>query len=102
MQMDPKTETLVSIVRVFNKRVRNGRTQDTIVEHMSGEVVELKEEIEKDKLGLAPGSDGIVGENLDIIACALDSIFEHAPEITDEQLNRILITKCEKWERKYG
>lgn len=100
--LDPKTETLTSVVRFFNKLVRNDRTQDSIVDHMAGEVQELKEEIEKHKLGQNPGSDGIIGENIDVIACALDSIFEHNPNITDEELNAIMIRKCEKWARVYG
>ena len=69
---------------------------------MDGEVLELREEIEKVKLGLPPGPDGIVGENIDVIACALDSIFEAAPDITDEQLAAIMFAKCNKWARKYG
>jgi hypothetical protein len=42
-----------------------------------------------------------VGEAIDIIACALDIIFIHRPETTDEKINEILLRKCEKWARRY-
>lgn len=90
--------SLTTIVRRYNKLVRNGRSQNDILKSMKSEVDELEEEIKNGSIGI----DGIVGENIDIIACALDSIFEFAPEITDEQLSEIMEAKCAKWKRKYG
>lgn len=87
---------MTAIVRRYTKNIRNGRTPATIIRHMRGEVEELQEEID----GTGDGRDGIVGESIDIIACALDMIFEVQPDITDEQIDAIMEAKCAKWARK--
>ncbi|MNV43263.1 hypothetical protein D3C71_1349720 [compost metagenome] len=92
----------IALVRDYSKLIKNGRTQRSISAHMRGEHDELDIEIEKVEQGLSEGPDGIVGENIDIIACALDSIFEHAPDITDEEIYNIMDRKCRKWVEKYG
>lgn len=51
------------------------------------------------------GEDGIIGEAVDVIICALDMIFMDAKvDITDEDLEdvimRILKRKLEKWKQK--
>lgn len=91
-------QTLVEVVRKYALAIDNGRTQHTIVNHMKSEVLELEEEIENG----STGADGIIGENIDVIACALDSIFVHNPEITEEELVAIMIRKCDKWVAKYA
>jgi len=90
--------TLTEIVRSFTKRIRNGRTNTSILAHMRSEVDELDAEIQNGNIG----EDGILGESIDIIACALDMIFENYPDISEEELARIMQAKCEKWERKYS
>ena len=95
-------KNLTEIVRYFSKLVDNGRDQRSIAKHMRSEVDELDAEIEKVENGQVEGSDGIIGENIDIIACALDSIFTHNPNITEEELNALMIAKCKKWVRVYG
>jgi hypothetical protein len=88
--------SLTTIVRRYTAMIRNGRTPKTIIAHMRGEVEELQAEID----GTGDGRDGIVGENIDVIACALDMIFEVQPNITDEELDAIMEAKCAKWARK--
>lgn len=93
---------VVDTVRQFSQRVQNDRTLETISDHMRGEHIELDEEIQKYRNGESAGADGIVGEAIDVIACAADIIFTHAPDVTREQLVQIILEKCEKWERVYG
>jgi hypothetical protein len=84
----------------FCRRVKNDRTILDAFNHMLGECVELKDEIKKVEAGETEGDDGIVGEAIDVMACALDIIWQHRPDITSEELNAIMTRKCEKWERK--
>ncbi len=43
------------------------------------------------------GNDGVVGEAIDVILCALDIIHYEEPHISDEELEEIMIKKCQKW-----
>ena len=43
------------------------------------------------------GKDGVIGESIDVIACALDMIWVFNPDITEEEVMTILKTKLEKW-----
>lgn len=91
----------IDIVRHFATVIQNGRTVADAARHAGGELTELNEEIALKDQGLAPGPDGIVGEAIDLIACALDIIFVEAPETTNEEICAILLRKCEKWARRY-
>lgn len=88
--------TIQNIVRKYSEEIQNDRTMQDIVDHLKSEVEELEEEL------ITPGIDGIVGEAIDIITCALDAIYKHNPNITNEELNQITLNKCEKWKRKYS
>jgi hypothetical protein len=94
--------SLFSIVRSAARRINNDRTLRDILNHMKSEVKELDEEIAKDEAGELAGSDGIVGEAIDIIQCAMDVILTHRPYLTEAQLEAIMDTKCEKWVRYYA
>ena len=91
-------QSLVDVVRKYALAINNGRTQHTILDHMRSEVQELAVEIDNG----STGEDGIIGENIDIIACALDSIFIHNPTITEAELVALMIKKCDKWVEKYS
>ena len=97
------SQDILDVVRHFSSLIQNGRTIDDIVRHGKLEMVELDEEVLAIKYPteFTPGKDGIVGEAIDVIACMLDLIFVHAPDTTDEQINAILLSKCEKWARRY-
>jgi hypothetical protein len=88
---------LIAVVRQFCDQVVNNRTPQTIFNHMLTEVDELRIELPSND-----GPDGVVGESVDIILCALDLIFQHSPDVTDEQIVAIAARKCEKWRIKYG
>lgn len=94
------------IVRSFSKLVQNGRTLDSTHDHMLGESIELKEEIQKAQRGETPGTDGIIGEAIDVIACAYDIINQATAHLSDAEVealcDRLMQTKCEKWARVYG
>ncbi len=91
----------IDIVRHFAHKIQNGRTIADASRHAGLELIELDEEIAKKAAGEVAGPDGIIGEAIDLIACALDIIFVEAPETTNEQINEILLRKCEKWARRY-
>jgi hypothetical protein len=95
------TNDPIDIVRHFAIKIQNGRTIADAARHAGLELVELNEEIALKEQGLTAGPDGVVGEAIDLIACALDIIFVEAPETTNEQINEILLRKCEKWARRY-
>jgi hypothetical protein len=94
-------ENILDIVRPFSQTINNGRSLHDIARHTESELVELYEEIEKKAHNLTPGKDGIVGEAIDIIACALDAIVIEQPDITYEEICATIRTKCEKWARRY-
>lgn len=90
------------LVRIYSRRIQNGRTLSDIVRHAEDELVELKDELVKLEAGEPQGDDGIVGESIDVILCALDAIYVANPAITDEEILDIARTKCEKWARLYS
>lgn len=96
------TNDPLDIVRYFSGAINNGRTLRDIARHAESELGELYEEVDKVTENQPEGSDGVVGESIDIIACALDAIFFHRPETTNEEICAILLAKCEKWARRYG
>jgi hypothetical protein len=89
---------ITSIVKNISNTINNDRTNNSILDHMRREVEELALELENGNTG----TDGIIGESIDIIACALDMIFVNYPNVTDEQLDRIMEAKCNKWFSKYN
>ena len=95
------TQNPLDIVRTFSREIQNGRTLADAARHTGSELFELHDEIALVASGQPEGQDGVVGEAIDIIACARDVIFLHDPQITDEKINAILLAKCEKWARRY-
>ena len=70
---------------------------------MSEEVGELATEILivnglKDR----PSIEGIVGEAVDVMICALDIIYAHTGSLDNETVKSIVDTKLNKWVNKYG
>lgn len=92
---------IVPIVRRYSQMIRNGRTLRTIFKHTVSEIDEFQDEISLVERGLPEGKDGVVGEAIDGIACLLDAIFIHRPDITDEEIDAIMERKCAKWAAKY-
>jgi hypothetical protein len=91
----------LDIVRHYAALIQNGRTVSDASRHARLEHDELDEEIRLKSEGQSAGPDGIVGEAVDLMLCALDIVFVEAPLTTNEEICRIMLTKCEKWARRY-
>ncbi len=92
---------LLDTVRHFSKAVVDGRTKRDIHNHLMSETNELHDEIVYDDAKWGPaGPDGIMGESIDVILCALDLIFKDKPDITNDEIEAYVLMKLEKWKRK--
>ena len=93
---------LISKTFAVSDSVLNGRTVDDVVLHMTTELGELSTEIliANGKSYKDPGEDGIVGEAIDVILCALDVIRLDTPDITVDEIMSIADKKLKKWVEK--
>jgi NTP pyrophosphatase (non-canonical NTP hydrolase) len=89
---------MLEIVRHYALGIHNGRKAADAFKHLMSEVKELGDEIENG----GAGTDGIKGEVMDVINCALDILFLLHPEVAIHELDEIMEAKCRKWVRKYG
>jgi hypothetical protein len=96
--------TLVSQVFDASDEIKNNRSLSDVFLHLSTEFGELAQEVQiaEGKSYKEPGSDGVVGEGIDMIACILDLIRLHHPNVTDETLNEVLKVKLDKWKKEVG
>ena len=92
------SKNLIEVVRAYSQKIRNGRTVPGIFESLHSEVEELEIEVYFEPAG----NDGIAGEAIDVILCALDLIFESTPDMTDQDIVEYAQKKCEKWAAKSG
>lgn len=88
---------LLEVVRTYSNDIKNGRDLAYIFEGLREEVDELEAEV----FGYERGDDGIPGEAVDVILCALDLIYKAAPEWSNEDIVAYAEKKCEKWAKKY-
>lgn len=80
--------------------VQNDRTLQDVLTHLMTEVGELAQEIQivEGKSYKEEGADGVVGEAVDVIICALDIIKLYRPSIKEDyDLSRIVQPKLKKW-----
>lgn len=94
-------DTLELIVDRCHKIV-NTRTMDSVIDHMKDEIIELEMEAYAYPVVVKPlAEDGILGEAIDVLLCAID--FEVMRSgITAEEIQLKIIQKLDKWERLYG
>jgi hypothetical protein len=92
-------KTIVTEAFTTSEQVNDGRTLQDVLTHMITEVGELAQEIQLDagKSNRLPSADGIVGEAIDVVACALDVIHLQSPSLTEEDLVAIIQLKLQKW-----
>lgn len=85
--------------RVCDNVEYRARTPYSILASATSELGELAQEvmINQHHSYKQPGTDGIIGEAIDVIACLLDLIHKVDPSITEKELERIAATKCIKW-----
>lgn len=84
------------------QRIENSRDLSSIFNHAKGEMEELNNEIVDFNLGRPEGSDGVVGEAVDVMLCMVDIIYKRNPDITKEQIFSVICNKLDKWERLYS
>ena len=95
-------KTLVTEIFNYSDQIHNGRDMFYVLAKCTEELGELSEEVQTAS-GVSyktPGKDGVVGEAIDLITCALDMIRITHPELTEEELIAIAIPKMEKWKEK--
>lgn len=87
-------------------KVINHSKADQLAIHasMTEEVGEVATEllINKGFKPKAPGKDGVVGEAIDVILCAMDIIYTEIGSLDNEQVNQTVDAKLAKWVSKYG
>jgi hypothetical protein len=93
---------LIDMVRERSLRIRNGRKLMDIVEATESEVEELRVEVEQIEQGLAPGTDGVFGEGIDVTLCALDAVIQENPNRTNREILEKVVAKLDKWEKDYS
>ena len=91
--------TLIGRVFEVSDQIDNGRSASDIVTYAMTELGELAEEviIANGRSYKEPGKDGVIGEALDLIACAADMIRTQAPDLTEADLLEIIEPKLQKW-----
>lgn len=82
--------------------VKNNRNLNSIFTHATSEMFELFEEICKKESNLPSGEDGVIGESVDVILCMFDMIHQTNPDITMDEIEKIMLKKFNKWKEKYG
>lgn len=81
-------------------QVQSTRNIQDILVHAMTELGELAQEVQisQDKSYKQEGSDGVIGEALDVIACMVDIIYIHGGVLADEEyLISRMKPKLEKW-----
>jgi NTP pyrophosphatase (non-canonical NTP hydrolase) len=94
--------SIFSTVKNYSSLIEDGRTQHNVLAYTMTEVGELAEEIiiQHGHSYKDPGVDGVIGEAVDVIICALDMINISNPQITEDEILEIVIRKCKKWRIK--
>lgn len=89
-------DPLIDLARKMAAEIKDGRTTDYVMDYLEGEAKELRLEVEG-----AGGPDGVFGEAIDVLLCALDMIFVERPDATNEEILAYAAAKSEKWKRKW-
>lgn len=89
----------VGVIRSASRLIKNGREPKDVLMALMEEVGELATEVAIDDgfKNKEPSEDGIVGEAIDVMLCALDVVFVAYPELTEKEINAITLKKCNKW-----
>lgn len=86
-------------VRKVSTVIKDDRDQYRVLASTTEELGELAQEIRvaNGHSYKEEGSDGVIGEAIDVIACALDLIAITNGNITGAELNERIRVKCAKW-----
>ncbi len=93
---------LISKTFAVSDGVENGRSLTDVLAHMMSEVGELSTEIMIDcgRSYKDPDKDGVVGEAVDVILCALDIIRLYDPAMSVDDILLTADAKLKKWVEK--
>lgn len=80
------------------------RTRYSVYASAQSEMGELADEIRilEGDLNKEVGPDGVIGEAIDVIACMLDLIHVHDPDVAAGVVHSLMQNKLQKWVRKQG
>jgi len=83
-------------------RVVIGRNKYEVLSALMEEVGELATEVavQEGYSHKPQGKDGILGEAIDVMICAVDMIYVSYPNLPKGVVEKILIQKLEKWKKK--
>jgi hypothetical protein len=93
--------SLYDVVSLWSEAVEDNRTPLDVFRHLKSEVSELQDEVIREALSEPAGDDGIFGEAIDVIACALDLIYlmrkDEPLGVVEQDIKDYLSKKCQKW-----
>ncbi|MNC12635.1 hypothetical protein D3C75_603590 [compost metagenome] len=91
--------SVVSEILSVCSTIKFERTVHTVYRHLESEIDELAVEIycTDDK-----GEDGVIGEAVDVMLCAIDIMYKDSPNITEDEISKVVQRKLAKWQRVYG
>jgi hypothetical protein len=92
----------IETILVSCRRIGNGRNIYDVMDALEDEVKELDEELVKFNHRKRPGADGILGESVDVLLCAVDMMYMENNDITAEEIMAKIVEKLAKWERVHG
>lgn len=92
--------SVFEVIRSYSLALDDDRTAKKITAHLRSEVDEIEEEIAKEEAGEPAGEDGIIGEAIDVILCAVDLIVRTRPDMTEAEVEAYALKKCKKWMSK--
>lgn len=93
---------MIDKILLLSSKIENSRDCKDILCSMSEELGELGKEV-RVKYGPSYKSgdvDGILGESVDVILCAVDMIYTDNPNITVHDINQVIRRKLCKWAEK--
>ena len=83
-------------------KIKNTRNMQSVARHLQGETNELRSEVDLMLYCQEQGEDGVIGEAVDVLICAVDLALIWDKDLTAEKINQIIKNKLDKWERLYG
>ena len=93
---------VITEILKYSNEIQNDRNELSILSHLLSEVSELDVEVALHFDGMHPGDDGIMGEAVDVILCAVDLIHRTNPDVTEADIMTVVARKLEKWKALYG
>lgn len=93
---------MIKEIFMASAMIMNRRTTFGVLASLVEEVGELSQEVAiiNGASYKEPGEDGVVGEAIDVILCAVDLIRVYDAKITEDDIMEILKIKLSKWKSK--